>query len=433
MSASPHSQRSRGPTDGGLSATILVCAVCGSTRPPDLDPRCGRCGGSLRAVVDRPLQMPGNAAGFWDYAPVLPVGERRVSLGEGATPLLKLDRLFPHDQVYVKAEWTNATGSFKDRGSAVAVSVALALGAEGVVCASTGNNAASVSAYAARAGLPCIVALAKGTPPNKLIQAKAHGAIVLEVAGNFSDAYREAERIRAQSSRWANLTSTYLNPYMTAAHATIFYELWSALGRVGTVLVPIGAGPMLDGIVQGALTLEREGLIDAVPVPVGVQGKGCAPIADAFAKGRDTVEAWTAPVTGIPGSINDPLRGYPDDGTRTLRVIRAAAGQAVAVGDDEIRQAMLDLGRLEGIAAEPASATPLAALRRLPELPRPVVLVVSGHALKDPIAQPAAAEPSLDVDPSADPGTIIEAARRRFAERDRASSGSSLLQIGAPL
>jgi len=155
---------------------------------------------------------------------------------------------------------------------------------------------------------------------DKLIQAKAHGAIVLEVAGNFSDAYREAERIRAQSSRWANLTSTYLNPYMTAAHATIFYELWSALGRVGTVLVPIGAGPMLDGIVQGALTLEREGLIDAVPVPVGVQGKGCAPIADAFAKGRDTVEAWTAPVTGIPGSINDPLRGYPDDGTRTLRV-----------------------------------------------------------------------------------------------------------------
>ena len=146
MSASPHSQRSRGPTDGGLSATILVCAVCGSTRPPYLDPRCGRCGGSLRAVLDRPLQMPGNAAGFWDYAPVLPVGERRVSLGEGATPLLKLDRLFPHDQVYVKAEWTNATGSFKDRGSAVAVSVALALGAEGVVCASTGNNAASVSA-----------------------------------------------------------------------------------------------------------------------------------------------------------------------------------------------------------------------------------------------------------------------------------------------
>jgi threonine synthase len=125
-------------------------------------------------------------------------------------------------------------------------------------------------------------------------------------------------------------------------------------------------------------------------------------------------------VTGIPGSINDPLRGYPDDGTRTLRVIRAAAGQAVAVSDDEIRQAMLDLGRLEGIAAEPASATPLAALRQLPDLPRPVVLVVSGHALKDPIAQPAAAEASLDIDPSAGSEAIVEAAHRLFAKRNRA-------------
>lgn len=90
---------------------------------------------------------------------------------------------------------------------------------------------------------------------------------------------------------------------------------------------------------------------------------------------------------------------------------------AVAVDDAEIRQAMLDLGRVEGIAAEPASATPLAALPRLADLPRPVVLVISGHALKDPAAQPAAAEPSLDVDPRAGPDRIVEAARRRFAQR----------------
>lgn len=413
----PSASSQRHYPQGGLPATSLVCAFCGSARTPDLDPRCARCGGSLRAEISKPGDVPRDAAGFWDYAPLLPVGERRVSLGEGSTPLLKLDRLYPDDQVYVKAEWTNATGSFKDRGSAVAVSAAIALGAEGVVCASTGNNAASVSAYAARAGLPCIVTLPKGTPANKIIQAKAHGAIVLEVEGNFSDAYREAERIQAASPGWANLTSTYLNAYMTAAHATIFYELSAALGTVGSMIVPIGAGPMLDGIIQGAQTLRREGAIASLPVPVGVQGAGCAPIADAFAKGLDAVEAWTPPVTGIPGSINDPLRGYPEDGTRTLRVIREAEGHAIAVTDDEIRQAMLDLGRFEGIAAEPASATPLAALRRLSDLPRPVVLVISGHALKDPMAQPAAAEPSLDVDPSAGPQAVIEAARRRFAER----------------
>lgn len=406
--------RDSAPAEGGLVSTRLVCAFCGAAREPDLDPRCHDCGGSLRAEVARPADIAAGATRFWDYAPLLPVGKRCISLGEGGTPLLKLDRLYPQDQIHVKAEWTNATGSFKDRGAAVAISAAISLGAEGVVCASTGNNAASVSAYAARAGLPCIVTLPKGTPANKIIQAKTHGAIVLEVDGNFSDAYREAERIQAASPGWANLTSTYLNPYMTAAHATIFYEIQAALGRLGSIIVPIGAGPMLDGIMQGARIFHDAGIIGTLPVPVGVQGAGCAPIADAFARGLDKVEAWAPPVTGIPGSINDPLRGYPEDGTRTLHVITEAHGQAIAVTDDEIRQAMLDLGRFEGIAAEPASATPLAALRRLPDLHRPVVLVISGHALKDPMAQPAAAEPSLDVDPLDGPQAVVEAARRRF-------------------
>jgi threonine synthase len=404
-------------SQGGLAGTKLVCFFCGETRAPDLDTACRACGGSLIAAMAADAVFPDSARTFWDFAQVLPVGDDRVSLGEGATPLLKLDRLFPNDEVYVKAEWTNVTGSFKDRGSAVAVSAAKALGAVGVICASTGNNAASVSAYAARAGMPCVVALSKGTPVNKIIQAKAHGAIVLEVEGSFSDAYAAANRIQVESPGWANLMSTYMNPYMTAAHATIFYEAQAALGRVGSIVVPIGAGPMLDGIMQGARLMKGRGLIDALPVPVGVQGTGCAPIADAFERGLDRVEEWTAPVTGMPGSINDPLRGYAEDGTRTLRIIREAGGHAVAVTDEEIRRAMIDLGQGEGMTAEPASMTPLAALRKLPDLPRPVVLVISGHALKDPMAQAAAGEPSLEVAPDADPRAVTEAAVKRFASR----------------
>ena len=402
---------------GGLAGTKLVCFFCSEARAPDLETGCHACGGSLVATVDASAEFPAAAARFWDFAPVLPVGDARVSLGEGATPLLKLERLFPGDEIYVKAEWTNATGSFKDRGSAVAVSAARALGALGVICASTGNNAASVSAYAARAGMPCVVVLPKGTPANKIIQAKAHGAIVLEVEGTFSDAYAASNRIQAESRGWANLTSTYLNPYMTAAHATIFYEAQAELGRVGSIVVPIGAGPMLDGFMQGAALMKARGLIDSLPVPVGVQGAGCAPIADAFARGLDTVEEWAPPVTGMPGSINDPLRGYADDSTRTLRIIRDAGGHAVAVTDEEIRRAMTELGQGEGMAAEPASVTPLAALRKLAALPRPVVLVISGHALKDPMAQAAATEPSLDVEPDAAPRAVTEAAVRRFASR----------------
>lgn len=402
----------------GLPRVRLDCFFCGASRAADLDPYCRKCGGTLIANVDWPGRLPVGGA-FWDYADLLPVSDERVSLGEGATPLLRLARLFPGDEVFVKADWINPTGSFKDRGSAVAMSAARALGAKGIVCASTGNNAASVSAYAARAGLPCIVALPEGTPANKVIQAKAHGAMVLEVPGTFSDAYREAERIQTGSPGWANLTSTYLNPYMTAAHATILFELHRELGEVGTVIVPIGAGPMLDGIMHGARTLVQHGHLNRLPVPVGVQGTGCAPIARAFAEGRDAVEEWSAPVTGMAGSINDPLRGYPGDGTRTLRVIRQAGGHAVAVSDEEIRDAMLDLGKQEGIAAEPASVTPLAALRRLDvqALPRPVVLVISGHALKDPVAQSAASEPSLDVAAGSRSADITAAALRRFGSR----------------
>jgi len=335
---------------------------------------------------------------------------------------LKLGRLFPDRDVHVKAEWINPTGSFKDRGSAVAVSAAKALGAAGVICASTGNNAASVSAYAARAGMPCIVVLPAGTPANKIMQAKAHGAVVLEAQGTFSDAYAVANRIQGEQPNWANLTSTYLNPYMTAAHATILYEAVVRLGTIGTIIVPIGAGPMLDGIMQGAHRLLRHGLIERLPVPVGVQGAGCAPIAVAFANGAEAVQAWSAPVSGLPGSINDPLRGYAGDGTRTLTRIRDAGGYAIAVSDDEIRRSMLDLGQVEGMAAEPASATPLAALRRLEDrrLPEPIVLVVSGHALKDPGAQPASVEPSLDIEASADASAITRAAEQRFAARLRA-------------
>ncbi|MFC3205561.1 pyridoxal-phosphate dependent enzyme [Aquamicrobium soli] len=377
----------------GLERVRLVCAWCGAGRPADLDPWCHVCGGSLVAENDGAAALLESWKSFSEIASLLPAGGKLVSLGEGNTPLVSLARLCGEDTVHAKADWMNPTGSFKDRGAAVAVSAALGLGAEGVVCASTGNNATSVSAYAARAGLPCIITLSSSTPASKVAHARAYGATLVEVDGTFSDAYHMAEAIRLAAPRWANLTSTYANPYMTAAHATIFYELCRQLGSApGTIIVPIGAGPMLGGILQGAEHLLRRGEISRLPVLVGVQSAGCAPIARAFEAGRETVEEWTGADFGIAGSINDPLRGYPADGTRTLRDIRRTGGFAVAVEDTEIQAAMSDLARYEGIAAEPAAAAPLAALRRLighHDLPRPITLVISGHALKDPGALPA--------------------------------------------
>lgn len=364
---------------------LLECAWCGAQRAPDLDPWCGACGGSLRlATGPRAVGTPLDA--------VL-AGIGPLSLGEGATPLLPLRRLYPGGTVLGKAEWMNPTGSFKDRGAAAAMGVASALGAPGVVVASTGNNAASVSAYAARAGLPCMVILPAATPRGKVVQALAHGATVVRHRGDFSDSYRLAESVRLEAG-WANLTSTYLNPYMTTAHGAIAREILAAMGgELGTVLVPIGAGPMLEGI---AVELDRArggGLIGRLPLVIGVQAAGCAPIARAFDLNAEQVDEWPHPPVGIANSINDPLRGYSSDGTRTLGILRRHGGVAIAVTDTEIEAAMVDLGTMEGMAVEPAAAATLAAFRTLDArrlIRRPAVIVLSGHALKDPDHQPLA-------------------------------------------
>jgi threonine synthase len=121
-------------------------------------------------------------------------------------------------------------------------------------------------------------------------------------------------RLSESAPNWANLTSTYLSPYATAAHATILYELAETLGSIGAVIMPVGAGPMLDGVMAGAARLLEARQLDRLPFPVGVQSEGCAPIARAFDAGVDTVDAWPEAVTGIAGSISDALRGYPEDG-----------------------------------------------------------------------------------------------------------------------
>lgn len=402
----------------GFENVRLTCVWCGASRAADLDPWCHVCGGSLAAEADSDAPLPASWRCFADIASLLPGGDALVSLGEGGTPLVRLSRLFGNDAVHAKADWMNPTGSFKDRGAAVAVSAALGLGAEGVVCASTGNNATSVSAYAARAGLPCIITLSSSTPPSKVAHARAYGATLVEVDGTFSDAYHMAETIRRTAPGWANLTSTFANPYMTAAHATIYYELLRQLGeQPGTIIMPIGAGPMLAGLLQGADRLLRQGAIDRLPVLIGVQSAGCAPIARAFDNGDESVREWEENDFGMAGSINDPLRGYPADGTRTLRDIRRTDGFAVAVDDAEIRDAMSDLARFEGIAAEPAAAAPLAALRRLMrdhKLPRPITLVISGHALKDPGALPGTS-PRLKAGKDIGPLDFVAAATKNFA------------------
>jgi threonine synthase len=370
----------------------LACHRCDWTGPVELRQACPACSATLRLIYPSPRPpWDGAAAGVWRYRSWLPVetATAPVTLGEGATPLIDAGALDRGVRLLVKDETRNATLSFKDRPVAVAATVARALGAQGLLCASTGNTAVSVAAYAARAGLPAVCIVPGRTPLAKLRMATGAGAAVLRVDGDYSAAHALARALAARLG-WANLTSTYLNPFMLEGDKTVAFELVEQLGGrlPDAIVVPVGAGPLLAGIAQGIAELRAAGRHDGAPVRLhAVQAAGCAPIARAYAEGRP-VEPWSDPPATRAGSIADALAGYPEDGQRTLDCVLASGGAAVATDDDASDAAAADLRTRLGLSAELGAAAGLAGLRRLRADGQirdgeTVVLVLTGHGAKD--------------------------------------------------
>ncbi|RDJ27744.1 pyridoxal-phosphate dependent enzyme [Bosea caraganae] len=345
----------------------LRCVECGATFEPLLIYRCSACGGILETD------------GSDDVAP--------FAFGEGRTPLLRASRIEAtlsgfSGEIWLKDETRNPSGSFKDRLISAALGRAIAMGVRGVVCASSGNAGAATAAYAARAGMPAIIVVPAHTPIGKVTQISAHGAILLLVEGHYSRSY-DLARALAEEHGFANLTTTFINPYAVAGLTQVGTEIFAQLGNAAPshVLIPTGSGPLVKGVWQG--------LADAGATTrlVAVQAAGCAPIVRAFEAGAAQVTAWGMPDT-IASGISDPLIGYERDGTYTLRLVRESGGLALAVSDDALRAAMQNLARLEGVYAEPTGASPIAALPRLladGHLPAGsrVVCLITGHGFKD--------------------------------------------------
>jgi threonine synthase len=356
---------------------------------------CPVCGSSLLVAYAGTYELPNGVVdeGIWRYRRFLPVSadSEPVTLGEGATPTLQTRRLDPSGGLLLKNETVNPTGSFKDRPVAVAATVARELGLSGLVCASTGNTGVAVAAYAARAGLPAACVVPEATPAAKTAQIGAVGARIVRVRGNYSDAYALARA--AESYGWANLTSTYINPYMLEGDKTVAYEIFEQLGKriPDWVVVPVGAGPLLAAIHKGFEELGVSG-----PRMVAAQAAACAPVVSAFESGAKEVSEWEHFVETAASSIADPLRGYPEDGTRTLSVVRQSGGTAIAVSEEETRQATIELARSEGLLVEPGAAVAVAAYRKLAaqavvSTGERAVVVLTGHGLKDPDALRSAA------------------------------------------
>jgi len=375
----------------------LRCVRCG--RVYDASPRlllCPRCGGLLEVIVE-PSSPPSWSAwrarepGVWRYRELLPVPDnvQPVSLGEGATPLTPLTRIdeLRGLHVFAKNEGMNPTGSFKDRGMTVAVTLASMLGARAVVVASTGNTASSAAAYAARAGMRSIIVVPRGKIAlGKLAQSILYGAAIVEIEGSFDkalEAVMEATRV----NKWLYPLNSF-NPWRLEGQKTIAFEIVEQLGDVPDwVVVPVGNAGNISAIWKGFKELRSHGLIDKLPRLVGVQASGASPLATAWKKGLRVLVPFDNPET-----VATAIRiGRPINWPKAMRAVEESNGLFIDVSDDEILYAQRLLARREGIAVEPASAASLAGLLRLArsgliERGESAVIVLTGHGLKDPDA-----------------------------------------------
>jgi threonine synthase len=319
-----------------------------------------------------------------------------VSLGEGDTPLVHARRLgsaIGLDELYLKFEGTNPSGSFKDRGMVLAVNRAVAAGARMVVCASTGNTSASAAAYAAAAGLPCGVVLPTGkVARGKLAQALAAGARPVMVDGNF-DAALEAVRELGASGDAVVVNS--INPDRIAGQQTVAWEICDALdGAPDAVALPVGNAGNITAAWRGFGVYAEAGRASGRPRMLGFQAAGAAPIVnDALVADPETVA--TAIRIGNPASWAGATAARDESG-----------GLIEAVTDEQILAAQADVARLEGIFCEPASAAGVAGVRQLAASGRlgrseSVVCILTGHGLKDPDTAPGTLGEVKPVPPTA--------------------------------
>jgi len=303
--------------------------------------------------------------------------KQRTTLGEGNTPLIKAAD-FPGYDMYYKFEGDNPTGSFKDRGTAVVISHALQLKSKRVATASTGNMGASVAAYAAHANIKARVFVPYDAIPSKLSQIIAYGAEVRKVNGSYQDCVKE---IWKDVDKGAYLAGTGLNPYYIEGEKTIGYEIYEQLkGVPDKIVVPMGTGGVITSIFKAFTELKGIGVTKRVPQMIGVQPVGCDPIYEAWSHGTEHI----IPARRAHSIASAILVKTPFNGKTALRAIRESKGFCVRVTDKQIIHAVKALGN-EGVFAEAASATTLAAVKKeLGPSDETVVLAVTGHGLKQP-------------------------------------------------
>ena len=388
--------------------TALECVFCDQRRPFEIyDPFCPVCGAPMLVASSRTKKRVRSAAStaaerFADFLP-LKKYDPALSLGVGGTPLLRLGNViekFDLPEVYAKNETANPTASFKDRGTVVAIQKVIELGIKKIGTISTGNMAGSTAAYAAKASLPCLVFVKQDTPQDKILAAAVYGATIIKVRGDYGGLFRKSFEIgRRRGIAFMNS----VDPFRIEGYKVTSYEIFEQLGSAAfrskkapvMILVPVSAAGHLIGLLRGFQDLRGLGLIPRLPIIVGVQASGCAPISRAFRLGKVRVERFPNPHT-IAHAISNPT---PPGGELALRLLRESGGSMMDVSEDEIHRAHSLMASKEGIFCDPASATPLAAVLKLKRRGTlapgaKAILIITGSGLK---AMEAIEEARLDI------------------------------------
>ena len=361
-----------------MNVTFLECAKCGTEHEANrLQQLCTKCAKPLLVRYDLKKASSGlkrdtlgsRAPTLWRYREVLPVvrDQNILSLGEGWTPLTPAPRLgtgLKMTRLFIKDESLNATGSFKARGLALAVSMAKELGARKLAIPSAGNAAGALAAYAARAGLEAHIFMPRDTPLANRIECVITGAKVTLIDGLITDCGAEVAR-RKESEGWFDV-STLKEPYRIEGKKTMGYELAEQMNWTlpDAILYPTGGGTGLIGMWKAFDEMEEMGWIgSARPRMYSVQATGCAPIVRAFENGWDEAPEFqnahtVASGLRVPRAIGDFIM---------LDILRRSGGSAIAIADDEMIEAAKEIGASEGIFCAPEGAACLPALRKLIE------------------------------------------------------------------
>ncbi|MCU7960318.1 MAG: threonine synthase [gamma proteobacterium symbiont of Bathyaustriella thionipta] len=316
------------------------------------------------------------------YRDHLPVSDdtRLISLGEGNTPLIRLNNI-PRElskevDIYIKYEGLNPTGSFKDRGMTLAVTKAVEEGSKAIICASTGNTSAAAAAYAARAGITAFVLIPDGKiAMGKLAQAMMHGSVVIQIKGNFDDGMRLVKEVAEEAP--VTIVNS-INPYRIQGQKTAAFEIVEELEMAPDFhCLPVGNAGNITAHWMGYSEYRDNGVVSGVPRMVGYQAAGSAP----FMRGE---------MVDKPETVATAIRiGHPQSWDKAWKVREESDGWFDECSDEKILAAQKLLAEKEGIFCEPASATSLAgalhdiATGKIPAGSK-IVCTLTGHGLKDP-------------------------------------------------